>query len=118
MAAVSIEQVWRRFGLHVAVSELNLKITDGEFLVLLGPSGCGKTTTLRMLAGLERPSAGLIKIDDVVVNNVPAGKRDIAMVFQSYVLYPHMTVRQNLTFGPRIRGENKAATEKAAQGGH
>ncbi len=113
MAAVSIEQVWRRFGPHVAVSDLNLKITDGEFLVLLGPSGCGKTTSLRMLAGLERPSAGLIRIDDLVVNDVPAGKRDIAMVFQSYALYPHMTVRRNLTFGPRIRREDRAATEKA-----
>jgi multiple sugar transport system ATP-binding protein len=113
MATVSIEQVWRRFGPHVAVSDLNLKITDGEFLVLLGPSGCGKTTSLRMLAGLERPSAGLIKIDDVVVNDVPPGKRDIAMVFQSYALYPHMTVRRNLTFGPRIRREDRAATETA-----
>ncbi len=113
MGAVSIEQVWKRFGPHVAVSDLNLSITDGEFLVLLGPSGCGKTTSLRMLAGLERPSTGVIKIDDLVVNDVPAGKRDIAMVFQSYALYPHMTVRRNLTFGPRIRRENKAATERA-----
>ncbi len=113
MGAVSIEQVWKRFGPHVAVSDLNLSITDGEFLVLLGPSGCGKTTSLRMLAGLERPSTGVIKIDDLVVNDVPAGKRDIAMVFQSYALYPHMTVRRNLTFGPRIRREHKAATERA-----
>ncbi|HUC17956.1 MAG TPA: ABC transporter ATP-binding protein [Acetobacteraceae bacterium] len=113
MAAVAIEQVWRRFGPHVAVSDLNLKIADGEFVVLLGPSGCGKTTSLRMLAGLERPSSGLIKIDEAVVNDVPAGKRDIAMVFQSYALYPHMTVRRNLTFGPRIRREDKAATERA-----
>ena len=113
MGAVSIEQVWKRFGPHVAVSDLNLSITDGEFLVLLGPSGCGKTTSLRMLAGLERPSTGVIKIDDLVVNDVPAGKRDIAMVFQSYALYPHMTVRRNLTFGPRIRREDRAATETA-----
>ena len=115
MASVSFEHVWRRFGPHTAVSDLNLTIAEGEFLVLLGPSGCGKTTSLRILAGLERPSAGYIKLDNRVMNDVPPGDRDIAMVFQSYALYPHMTVRRNLTFGPRIRRDDKAATEKALQ---
>jgi multiple sugar transport system ATP-binding protein len=113
MAAVTLEKVWRTFGTHVAVQDLNLSIKDGEFLVLLGPSGCGKTTSLRMLAGLERPTAGKIKLDDRVVNDVPPGDRDIGMVFQSYALYPHMTVHRNLLFGPRVRHEDKAATQKA-----
>src|SRR4026209_12170 len=84
-----------------AVEDLNLDIADGEFLVLVGPSGCGKTTALRMLAGLEDISDGRILIGDRVVNNIPPGKRDIAMVFQSYALYPHMTVYGNLAFGLR-----------------
>jgi multiple sugar transport system ATP-binding protein len=113
MAAVSIEQVWRRFGPHTAVADLNLTINDGEFLVLLGPSGCGKTTSLRMIAGLERPSAGTIRLDDRVVNDVAPGDRDIGMVFQSYALYPHMNVQRNLTFGPRVRREDKAVTSQA-----
>jgi multiple sugar transport system ATP-binding protein len=113
MASVSIEQVWRRFGPHTAVADLNLTIDDGEFLVLLGPSGCGKTTSLRMIAGLERPSAGTIRLDDRVVNDVAPGDRDIGMVFQSYALYPHMNVRRNLTFGPRVRREDKAVTQQA-----
>jgi len=107
---VSIDHVWRRFGTHVAVEDLSLEIADGDFLVLLGPSGCGKTTSLRMLAGLESPTEGTIRIDGRVVNNVPPGERDVAMVFQSYALFPHMTVHGNLAFGPRMRRENKAAT--------
>ena len=110
MSSVAIDHVWRRFGPHVAVEDLTLDIAEGEFLVLLGPSGCGKTTSLRMLAGLEIPTAGEIRIDGRVVNNLPPGERDVAMVFQSYALFPHMTVEGNLNFGPRMRRENKAVT--------
>ena len=110
MSQVSVEHVWRRFGPQVGVADLSLSIEDGEFLVLLGPSGCGKTTSLRMLAGLERPSEGVIRIDGQVVNDISPGQRDVAMVFQSYALFPHMTVYGNLAFGPRMRRENKAAT--------
>ncbi|MCB8883590.1 ABC transporter ATP-binding protein [Acidisoma cellulosilytica] len=110
MASVSFDHVWRRFGPHTAVADLCLDIADGDFLVLLGASGCGKTTSLRMLAGLDEPSEGEIRIDGRVVNKVPPGERDVAMVFQSYALFPHMTVEGNLTFGPRMRRENKAAT--------
>ena len=82
-----------------AVIDLNLTVNDGEFLVLVGPSGCGKSTSLRMLAGLEDVTEGKILIDDNVVNDLPAGARDVGMVFQSYALYPHMTIRDNLSFG-------------------
>ena len=115
MANVGIDKVWRSFGPYHAVADLNLEISDGEFVVLLGPSGCGKTTSLRMLAGLERPTSGIIRIDNQVVNDVPPGDRDIGMVFQSYALYPHMTVYRNLVFGPRVRRENKAETQKNVQ---
>ena len=107
MAGAELEGVWRRFGSFAAVADLTLNIRDGEFLVLLGPSGCGKTTSLRMLAGLERPSEGVIRLDGRVVNDVAPGDRDTAMVFQSYALYPHMTVSRNLSFGPRVRGEDR-----------
>ncbi|MFC7007429.1 ABC transporter ATP-binding protein [Halalkalicoccus salilacus] len=83
----------------VAVDEVSIDIEDGEFLVLVGPSGCGKSTTLRMIAGLETITSGEIRLDDQVINDVPAKNRDIAMVFQSYALYPHMSVRQNMSFG-------------------
>src|SRR5262249_62026398 len=85
---------------------------DGEFLVLVGPSGCGKTTALRMLAGLEDITSGRILIGDRVVNNVAPGKRDVAMVFQSYALYPHMTVYNNLAFGLRNYGVAKAEIDR------
>jgi ABC-type sugar transport system ATPase subunit len=115
MGTVSLEQVSRRFGTHIAVDDLSLTVQNGEFLVLLGPSGCGKTTSLRMLAGLEQPTSGLIRIDSQIVNDIPPGRRDIGMVFQSYALYPHMTVYRNLVFGPRIRGENREATDRAVR---
>src|SRR6056297_1988572 len=83
----------------VAVDDVNLDIEDGEFLVLVGPSGCGKSTTLRMVAGLETITSGEIRLDGRVINDVPARDRDIAMVFQSYALYPHMSVRGNMSFG-------------------
>jgi len=98
MASVTYEHVTKRFDETVAVDDLNIDVADGEFLVLVGPSGCGKTTALRMLAGLEDVSAGRILIGDRVVNNVTPGKRNLAMVFQSYALYPHMTVYNNLAF--------------------
>ena len=101
MAGVTFEQVTKRFDGTVAVSEFDLEITDGEFIVLVGPSGCGKTTCLRMLAGLERSTSGRILIGERVINNVPPQARDVAMVFQSYALYPHMTVYDNLAFGLR-----------------
>jgi multiple sugar transport system ATP-binding protein len=101
MAKVTFEHVTKRFGDTVAVDDLQLDIADGEFLVLVGPSGCGKTTALRMLAGLEEISDGRILIGERVVNNLAPAARDVAMVFQSYALYPHMTVYDNLAFGLR-----------------
>ena len=104
MTSISLEDLTKIFGDRdsggtVAVDDLSLDITDGEFLVLLGPSGCGKTTTLRMIGGLETPTSGSVSFDDMVVNDVKARNRDIAMVFQDFALYPHMTVRRNLGFG-------------------
>jgi multiple sugar transport system ATP-binding protein len=103
MASISFEHVTKRFDDTVAVNDLSIDVPDGEFLVLVGPSGCGKTTALRMLAGLEDISEGRILIGDRVVNNVAPGARDLAMVFQSYALYPHMTVFDNLAFSLRNR---------------
>src|SRR5213082_866642 len=104
MAAVDFEHVSKVYpDGTTAVSGLDLNITDGEFMVLVGPSGCGKTTALRMLAGLEEISGGEIRIGERVVNDLTPKERDIAMVFQSYALYPHMTVEQNLAFGLKLR---------------
>ena len=105
MASVRLEGVEKTYpNGHVAARGLDLEIADGEFMVLVGPSGCGKSTALRMIAGLETPTAGRVLIGDRDVTTVPPQDRDIAMVFQSYALYPHMTVRQNLAFGLRMRG--------------
>jgi multiple sugar transport system ATP-binding protein len=95
-----------------AVSDIDLEIKDSEFMVLVGPSGCGKTTALRMVAGLEDISEGVLKIGDRVVNNVPPRDRDIAMVFQSYALYPHLSVYENIAFGLRLKKEKKAEIDK------
>jgi multiple sugar transport system ATP-binding protein len=101
MATITFEHVTKRFKDSVAVDDLSLEVADGEFLVLVGPSGCGKTTALRVLAGLEDISEGRVLIGDRVVNNIAPGARNVAMVFQSYALYPHMTVYQNLAFSLR-----------------
>src|SRR5467141_1422453 len=105
LSEVRFDGVHKIFGTETAVEDLNLTVNAGEFLVLVGPSGCGKTTTLRMLAGLERPTYGRIYIGDRLVNAVPPKDRDVAMVFQSYALYPHITVYENLAFGMRVRRE-------------
>ncbi len=113
MATISFKHVWKRYsGNTVAVKDLNIEVTDKEFLVLVGPSGCGKSTTLRMLAGLEEISEGEIWIGDRVVNNVAPKDRDIAMVFQSYALYPHMTVYDNMAFGLRLRKTPKQVIDQ------
>jgi multiple sugar transport system ATP-binding protein len=105
MALVRMEGVGKTYpNGHVAAKGLDLEIRDGEFMVLVGPSGCGKSTALRMIAGLETPTVGRILIGDKDVTALPPQERDIAMVFQTYALYPHMTVRQNLAFGLRMRG--------------
>jgi multiple sugar transport system ATP-binding protein len=107
MAGVTYENVSKVFDGTAAVKDFNLEIPDGEFIVLVGPSGCGKSTALRMLAGLEEVTHGRILIGDRVVNNVHPASRDIAMVFQSYALYPHMTVYDNLAFGLKNKGVPK-----------
>jgi multiple sugar transport system ATP-binding protein len=103
MAGVRISSLAKRFGDVAVIEHLDLDIADHEFMVLVGPSGCGKSTVLRMIAGLEGISSGTIAIGDRVVNDVEPKDRDVAMVFQSYALYPHLTIRQNLEFGLRIR---------------
>ena len=103
MATVTLEGVRKTFGNDVVVDDITFDVADGEFMVLVGPSGCGKSTTLRMIAGLESVTAGRLLIGDRLVNDVAPSRRDIAMVFQSYALYPHMTVRQNLAFALTLR---------------
>ena len=112
MATVTFEHVTKKYGEVLAVDDLNLEINDGEFMVLVGPSGCGKTTSLRMIAGLEEITGGTLRIGDKIVNDVAPKDRDIAMVFQSYALYPHMTVRDNLAFGLKLRKVPKAEIER------
>src|ERR1700752_3760503 len=112
MSTVTFEHVNKSYGDVHVVKDMNLAINDGEFMVLVGPSGCGKTTSLRMIAGLEEITAGDLKIGDRIVNDVPPKDRDIAMVFQSYALYPHMTVRDNMAFGLKLRKLPKAEIER------
>jgi multiple sugar transport system ATP-binding protein len=118
MASVSYDHVWKKFGDFTALNDLNIAVEDKEFLVLVGPSGCGKTTALRCLAGLEEVTQGRVMISDQVVNDVAPKDRDIAMVFQSYALYPHMTVFDNMAFGLKLRKvpkpEIKRRVEEAA----
>src|SRR5437868_14503986 len=103
MAEIRLEQVTKSFGSVTAVDEISLEVSDGEFLVLVGPSGCGKSTLLRMIAGLEDVTDGEILIGDQDVTDLPPRSRDIAMVFQTYALYPHMSVRQNMGYGLKAR---------------
>jgi multiple sugar transport system ATP-binding protein len=107
MASVEFRNVTKQWGAFVGVRDLDLSVADREFLVLLGPSGCGKTTTMRMIAGLEEPTAGEIWIGDELVNEMAPRERDVAMVFQNYGLYPHMTVRDNIRYPLKVRGVPK-----------
>ncbi len=112
MASVRLENVYKKYDQkNIAVNDVSFTIEDKEFIVLVGPSGCGKSTTLRMIAGLEEISEGKIFIDEKLVNDVPPKDRDIAMVFQNYALYPHMSVYENLAFGLKIRKHDKADIE-------
>ncbi|SCW81403.1 multiple sugar transport system ATP-binding protein [Rhizobium mongolense subsp. loessense] len=112
---IELAGVNKHYGAFHALKNINLSIAKGTFVALVGPSGCGKSTLLRSLAGLESISEGDLKIAGELMNNVPPRKRDVAMVFQSYALYPHMTVEQNLTYSLRIRGVAKAEAKKAAE---
>src|SRR6476661_9730411 len=113
MARIALEHVDKTYpNGYVAAHDLSLEIADGELLVLVGPSGSGKSTVLRMMAGLEQVTAGAIRIGDRDVTELPPQQRDIAMVFQNYALYPHMTVRENLGFGLRMRGADRATIDK------
>ncbi|WP_026734440.1 ABC transporter ATP-binding protein [Fischerella sp. PCC 9605] len=103
MASVSLESIKRKFNNVTAIEDITFKIPDGEFWVLVGPSGCGKSTILRTIAGLETATSGKLYIGDKLMNNVPARQRDVAMVFQNYALYPHMSVAENIAFGLRMR---------------
>ena len=112
MANVTFEDINKLYGDFHAVKDMNIEIGDGEFMVLVGPSGCGKTTALRMIAGLEEISSGTLRIGERVVNDVAPKDRDIAMVFQSYALYPHMSVRENLAFGLKLRKVSKSEIDR------
>src|SRR3978361_608655 len=107
MASVTIRDVRKSFGPTPVIHGVDVSILDGEFVVLVGPSGCGKSTLLRMIAGLENITSGEISIGGRVVNNLPPKERDIAMVFQNYALYPHMTVAANMAFSMKLRGAPK-----------
>ncbi|HEX6487799.1 MAG TPA: sn-glycerol-3-phosphate ABC transporter ATP-binding protein UgpC [Candidatus Dormibacteraeota bacterium] len=114
MSQVTLDELTKRYtGGNVAVDSLNLDIKDGEFVCLVGPSGCGKTTALRMIAGLEDITSGQVRIGERVVNDLPPRDRDIAMVFQSYALYPHMSVYDNMAFGLQLRKQPKGDIDKA-----
>ena len=115
MARIRFDGVSKRYGDVVAVRSLNLEIRDKEFVVLLGPSGCGKSTTLNVIAGLEEASEGELWFDNEMVNRIPPHHRDVAMVFQSYALYPHKTVYENIAFGLRMRRIAPAEVDRRVQ---
>ena len=112
MASVAIRDVRKSFGVAAVIHGVDISIRDGEFVVLVGPSGCGKSTLLRMIAGLENITGGEIRIGDRIVNNVPPKERDVAMVFQNYALYPHMTVADNMAFSMKLRGAPKTEIDE------
>src|SRR5918992_1944353 len=115
MAGVEIRNVRKAFGATAVIHGVSIDIQDGEFVILVGPSGCGKSTLLRMIAGLENITAGEIRIGERVVNNMPPKERDIAMVFQNYALYPHMTVADNMAFSMKLRRAPRAEIDKRVQ---
>src|SRR6201985_554367 len=116
MAEIGLDNVVKRYpDGYEAVKEMNLEIADGEFMILVGPSGCGKSTALRMIAGLEDISSGELKIGGEVVNDRSPKDRDIAMVFQNYALYPHMTVRENMGFALSLAGVDKAEIDRKVE---
>ncbi|MBU6272166.1 MAG: ATP-binding cassette domain-containing protein, partial [Betaproteobacteria bacterium] len=115
MAKVTLKKVVKYYDETLAVRGIDLEIQDKEFLVLVGPSGCGKTTTLRMIAGLEDISDGEVLIGEDVVNDVPPKDRNIAMVFQNYALYPHMSVYENMSFGLKLKRVDKAEIDRRVQ---
>ncbi|MBW4519565.1 MAG: ABC transporter ATP-binding protein [Scytolyngbya sp. HA4215-MV1] len=115
MAKVRLEGITRRFSKATAIADITFTVPDGQFWVLVGPSGCGKSTILRTIAGLETTTSGNLYIGDLLVNQIPARQRDVAMVFQNYALYPHMTVAENLAFGLRMRKANEQAIRERTQ---
>ncbi len=116
MTAISLKQIKKLYGTIPVIHSVDIDIASGEFLVLVGPSGCGKSTLLRMIAGLEEISAGELRIGDKVVNALPPSDRDIAMVFQDYALYPHMSVEENMAFGLKMRSEPLSEIDKRVTG--
>ncbi|EKV57030.1 ABC transporter ATP-binding protein [Brachyspira hampsonii] len=110
--SISIENAVKRYDKLTIIPNLSLEVKNGEFFTLLGPSGCGKTTLLRMIAGFNTIEGGIIKFDEDVINNIPAHKRNIGMVFQNYAIFPHMTVRENVEYGLKLRKENKESMKK------
>ena len=115
MASVAIGEVYKSFGTVEILHGVSVDIDDGEFVTLVGPSGCGKSTLLRMIAGLEKISRGQISIGERVVNNVAPKERDVAMVFQNYALYPHMTVAENMAFSLMLKGVAKAESDASVK---
>lgn len=112
MAKVSLQKIARKYGNVTAIADITFEIPDGEFWVLVGPSGCGKSTILRTIAGLEKATSGKLYIGDTLVNNIPARQRDVAMVFQNYALYPHMSVADNLAFGLKMRRDSSVDIDR------
>ena len=115
MAKVKLENITRQFDNLIAIDNISFEVPDGEFWVLVGPSGCGKSTILRTIAGLDSATSGQLYINDVLINDLPARQRDVAMVFQNYALYPHMSVADNLAFGLRMRNTDQAQINRRVQ---